>query len=325
MIGLIFPGQGSQQIGMGKYLYDEYPEAKDLFNLASEILQMDMKKLCFDGPESELLKTENTQPALLLVSTVVQQILKKQNNLPLGATAGHSIGEYAALVAAGVLDFTIALKAVRLRGQEMQKAVPLGEGAMAAVMGLENHQVEFLCSWAEKTSGFFPLSPANFNCPGQIVISGSSPALSWLEKNMDVSVLPVGSSGAPPKKVRLIPLSVSAPFHCNLMKSAENKMREFLELVEFKNPNFPIIQNFNAKPVTDTQQLRENLIRQVSAPVLWMQSVECFKSLGISQFIECGSGKVLQGLLKKIDAEQLHVYTTNSKEEFTSILGTLFT
>jgi [acyl-carrier-protein] S-malonyltransferase len=308
---LIFPGQGSQSPGMGKYLFDNFKSVSLLFDEASDCLKIDMKQLCFNGSDADLALTENTQPALLTVSTATQMVIRKEYGIKPIATAGHSIGEYAALVAADAISFPAALQAVRTRGQAMQSAVPVGQGAMAAVMGLDPAQTEEMCQYAVKESGTGPLSPANFNSPGQIVISGSATTMEWLKTQFDPLKL-WGESG--PKRVKLIPLQVSAPFHCEMMKPAENKMREVLSKMEFKSSQFPIIQNFTALPETKAEVLRENLIRQVSAPVKWMQSMEKAKKNNWTTMIECGNGKVLQGLLKKIDPS-IQVFTTNTLED----------
>lgn len=315
MFTLAFPGQGSQQPGMGRFLFENFTVAKETFEEGSEALKQDMKKLCFEGSEAELALTENTQPALLLVSTATQRVLTKDFGLKPVAAAGHSIGEYAALVSANVIRFDEAMRAVRTRGQAMQSAVPVGQGGMVAVLGLEPEQVETLCAYVVKNSGFAPLSPANFNSPGQIVISGSQKAIDWLKDNFK----PEAIFSEAPKRAKLIPLSVSAPFHCEMMKPAEDKMRSVLTAMEFQKAAFPIIQNFHAKAETEGSVLRENLIRQVSAPVRWTQSMEVLKNLGHAQVIECGAGKVLQGLLKKIDGDFFKVMTTTSMEDIKTI------
>src|SRR4051812_27635287 len=183
MLAILFPGQGSQAPGMGRFLFDNFKIAKETFEEGSEALGLDLKKLCFEGDEKTLALTENTQPALLCVSTATWRLLKSELNLKPAAAAGHSIGEYAALVAAESINYAEAIKAVRLRGQAMQSAVPIGRGGMTAVLGLDDEQVRFLCEWTVKESGFSPLSPANFNSPGQVVISGSQKALNWLKDN----------------------------------------------------------------------------------------------------------------------------------------------
>ncbi len=314
MFHLIFPGQGSQQPGMGRFLYDQFPLAKECFEEASESIKVDLKKLCFDGSESDLTLTHNTQPCLLTVSTATQRVLRQQLGIKINAASGHSIGEYAALVAADVLPFSTAVKAVRLRGEAMQSAVPVGQGGMAAVMGLNDEQARQLCQFVVSKSGFSPLSPANFNCPGQIVISGSQKALDWMKTNLKAEeVFP------DVKRLKIIHLQVSAPFHCDMMKPAEDKMRDFLSEVQFANAKFPIIQNYSAKAETSAEILKENLIHQVTASVLWTQSMQYALEQNWTKCIECGTGKVLQGLLKKIDSERFQVFNTNSLEDIENI------
>lgn len=316
MFSCIFPGQGSQQPGMGRFLFENFKEAQETFEEGSEALKIDMKKLCFEGSEADLALTENTQPALLLVSTATQRVLKKSFQVTWKAGAGHSIGEYAALVAADVVRFDQALRAVKTRGQAMQSAVPVGRGGMVAMLGLEPDQVETLCKYVVKNSGKGPLSPANYNSPGQIVISGSAEAIQWMKDHFKPEEI-WGDNA--PKRAKMIPLAVSAPFHCEMMLPAENKMREVLTEMEFKNAAFPIVQNYNARFETEGPALREHLICQVSAPVRWMQSMDVMKSQGHSALVECGAGKVLQGLLKKIDGEFFKVFTTTSLEDIKTI------
>ncbi len=314
MFHVIFPGQGSQQPGMGRFLFDNFSVAKQTFEEASDAIQVDLKKLCFEGSESDLALTENTQPCLLTVSTATQRVLTSQFGMKMSAVSGHSIGEYAALVAVGSMPFSSAVRAVRIRGQAMQSAVPVGKGGMVAVMGLDPAQTEKLCTWAMEKSKTRPLNPANFNCPGQIVISGSMDTINWLKDNFKAEeVFPDA------KRVKLIPLQVSAPFHCEMMKPAEERMRSVLSEIAFQNAVVPVIQNFTAQAHTQAEELRENLIRQVSAPVKWMQSMDLAREKSWTTCIESGNGKVLQGLLKKIDSEAFKVFNTNSLEDIENI------
>lgn len=309
MWSAIFPGQGSQSPGMGKFLYDEFAVARQTFEEASDSLHIDFKKLCFEGSEADLALTENTQPCLVLVSTATYRVLNAELDFQPTAAAGHSVGEYAAVVAAGALPFASAMLAVRLRGQAMQSAVPVGQGGMTAVMGLEPEQVFELCRWVESTSGDGPVQPANLNAPGQIVISGKKSALDWLGANYKSDLF----ANAP--RVKFIPLKVSAPFHCAMMKPAEEKMAAVLSEMRFSQARFPVVQNVNAEAVTDGEALRRNLVAQVSAPVRWIDCVKQLIQLGHSRAAECGSGKVLAGLIKKIDGEALRVFNINSLED----------
>lgn len=317
MFVLLFPGQGSQQPGMGRFLFDNFPQARDVFEEASDTVQVDLKRLCFEGSAEELALTENTQPCILTVSVATWRVLQQDFGVVHGAVAaGHSIGEYGALVAAEAIPFAAAVKAVRLRGQAMQSAVPVGQGGMVAVMGLTEPQVTELCQYVEKNSSEKPLSPANYNSPGQIVISGSQKAIDWLKANVKAETLWPSN----PPRLKLIPLSVSAPFHCSMMAPAQEKMREVLGEMSFQKAKFPVVQNLTAKAHQEPEELRENLIQQVSAPVRWMQSMETIKSMGHQRCLELGTGKVLQGLLKKIDSEWFQVFNTNSLEDL-EIIG----
>lgn len=309
----IYPGQGSQSPGMGKFLFDEFAIARNTYEEASDALSIDMKKLCFEGSEADLALTENTQPALLTTSVATARVLNTTFGIKPTATAGHSIGEYSSFVTGGVFSFTDAVQAVRKRGQYMQSAVPVGEGGMTATLGLDEAQALFLCKWTEDNSGFKPVNPANFNCDGQIVISGSLKALNWLKDNFKAEIFT--SVGLPePRRAKLIPLQVSAPFHCDLMKPAEEKMRTFLNGIQFQNSSLPIFQNFHAKAETDSAILKENLIKQVSGSVKWTQGMLAMKQAGHKRFIECGHGTVLKGLLKKIDPE-FEVFSTQNLDD----------
>lgn len=315
MWAALFPGQGSQHSGMGKFLYDNFPVAKELFEEASDTLSVDFKKLCFDGPESDLALTHNTQPCLLLVSTATSRVLNSLAPFNPVASAGHSIGEYAALVATGTIPFTDALVAVRKRGEYMQSAVPVGKGAMAAVMGVTPEQMKEICQWAERESGLGPIEPANYNAPGQIVASGQKEAVDWLAKNYSPDAL----SGEKPRRVKFIPLKVSAPFHCSMMKPAEEKMRKTLVDIPFADAAYPVVQNFTAEAVKEGNILRENLIRQISAPVRWVECVERLVQMGSQRVVELGCGKVLSGLAKKIDSTHLQTFNINSIEELKTL------
>ncbi len=318
MLAGIFPGQGSQHPGMGKFLYDEFKIAKTTFEEASDALSLDFKKLCFDGSDSDLALTENTQPALVLVSVATFRVISSLVPLKLVGLSGHSVGEYSALVAAGSISFSEGLRSVRKRGQLMQSAVPLGEGGMSAVMGLDAAQTKTLCQWAQSKSGRGVVEPANFNCPGQIVISGNLKVLDWMkEQNLSEAF------EQPPSRIKLIPLKVSAPFHCSLMKPAEDGMREVLSTVTFKKPSSPIVQNISAKPETDPAVIKENVIRQITGAVRWIECVETLKAQGAIRLIEFGCNKVLAGLVKKIDSESLQTFNVNSLEELKILEGAL--
>lgn len=310
MSAFLFPGQGSQSPGMGQFLFNEFKEAREIFEEASDAIALDIKKLCFTDSVETLALTENTQPALLTVSTATSRVLQSQFGIKPQITAGHSIGEYASLVLSEVISFKDAVRAVRLRGQAMQSAVPVGQGGMTATLGLTEEQVHALCAWAMKETGLKPLSPANFNCDGQIVISGNLKLLDWLKTNFKAEALP-----GEPKRAKLIPLAVSAPFHCEMMKPAEEKMQNFFQDISFKEAKLQIIQNVHAQIETNADILKKNLVAQISAPVLWTQSMKTLKSRGQKNVIEVGNGSVLKGLLKKIDADFFTVYSTNSMDD----------
>ncbi|MGE0764222.1 MAG: ACP S-malonyltransferase [Bdellovibrionales bacterium] len=310
MIALLYPGQGSQHTGMGKFLCDNFKLANHIFEEASDAIKVDLKKLCFDAPESELTLTQNSQPALLTVSTATSRVLNSLVPIKPIAAAGHSAGEYAAAVNAEALEFTAAVRAVRIRGEAMQEAVPAGVGGMAAIMGMTSEHVEAICDWVNKTSGAGPLEPANYNAPGQIVISGTKAAITWLQQNYAPNKVP-GVSG----RLKLIPLKVSAPFHCSMMKPAELRMAEVLKQMTFRDARHPIVQNVTAEPVTEAELLRQNLIKQIASPVRWNECVERLRAMGVDTFIEAGCGRVLSGLTKKIDSNVLNTFNINSKEE----------
>ncbi|MFZ3229246.1 MAG: ACP S-malonyltransferase [Pseudobdellovibrio sp.] len=310
MMTFVFPGQGSQSIGMGSFLYQEFKICRDIFDEASDVIQVDLKKLCFTGSEADLALTENTQPALLTVSTATARVLTEHFGIHANVTAGHSIGEYASLVLGSVLSFKDAIKAVRLRGKAMQSAVPIGHGGMTATLGLSEEQVKFLCQWACEQSGFSPLAAANYNCDGQIVISGNLKVLNWLKDNFKSEILP-GET----KRVKLIPLQVSAPFHCEMMKPAQDKMEEFLNTISFQNSSLPIVQNIHALPETDANILRKNIVSQVSGSVKWTQTMLQLKQMNCETIIECGNGNVLKGLFKKSNADYFKVYSTSTLDD----------
>ncbi|AGH95537.1 ACP S-malonyltransferase [Pseudobdellovibrio exovorus] len=316
MNAFLFPGQGSQAPNMGAFLFENFEIARRTFEEASDAISLDLKKLCFNSSVEELALTENTQPALLTVSTATARVLTQDLGVKPTITAGHSIGEYASFVLSQSLIFSDAVRAVRLRGQAMQSAVPVGQGGMTATLGLNEEQAQFLCDWAVKNSGSGPLSPANYNCDGQIVISGNMKTLDWLKTNFKADILP-GEA----RRAKLIPLQVSAPFHCEMMKPAQEKMAEFFLSTEVKNAQIPIIQNVHAQSETDAAKLKENLIAQVSAPVKWTQSMQTLKSLGGNVCFEVGHGAVLKGLLKKIDGDFFKVYSTSSMDDLKAIEG----
>jgi [acyl-carrier-protein] S-malonyltransferase len=317
MWAFLYPGQGSQHTGMGRFLFDNFPAAKICFEEASDAIKLDLKKLCFEGSDSDLALTENTQPAILTTSIATGRVLTELTGVRAQAAAGHSIGEYAACVMSDSIAFADAVRAVRRRGEAMQKAVPVGEGSMSAIMGLDQDEIEKLCKWATANSKLGPIEPANFNAPGQIVISGSAKTLAWLKDNLSSPEI-AKIFTAEPKKIKLIPLSVSAPFHCSLMKPAEQVMKDVLESINFKEANHWVVQNFTAEPVKDPNLLRKNLVHQVSGSVKWTQCIEKLPQLQVQACIEVGAGRVLTGLMKKINPN-LPIYCLNSLEDLKTL------
>ena len=277
-IAYLFPGQGSQTVGMGRDLYERSPEARALFDRADEALGYSISKICFEGPEDELRLTRNTQPALLVVSTAACRLLGRDP----AVAAGHSLGEYSALVAAGVLRFEDAVVLVHKRGRYMQEAVPVGVGGMAAVLGVPGDEIEKRL--AEVRAGVVEI--ANWNSDDQIVISGDKAA--------------VEEALALIKAPKSVLLPVSAPFHSRLMKPAEERLAADLDATAFADPRFPIITNVDAKAIRTGEEARDALKRQVSRSVLWTRSMAVMNGLGIEACVECGPGKVLAGLVKRI-------------------------
>jgi [acyl-carrier-protein] S-malonyltransferase len=287
MIGFVFPGQGSQYAGMGKDLADNFSVAKQLFEEANDSLGFDLASLCFDGPEEDLKLTTNTQPAILTVSIAALRVIEQETGFAPAFAAGHSLGEYSALVGAGALSFADAVRVVRKRGAFMQEAVPVGEGAMAAIIGLDGAPLEDVCREAAQGK---VVSPANFNSPGQVVIAGHADAV---ERAIDLAK----AKGAK----RALPLPVSAPFHCSLMVPAGERLKEVLESIAVNPLNIPVISNVEAVPNADASRVKDLLVTQVSSPIRWDESVRAMVGLGVKRFIEIGPGKVLAGLVKRID------------------------
>jgi [acyl-carrier-protein] S-malonyltransferase len=296
-IAFVFPGQGAQAVGMGKDAYESNAAARAVFDRADEVLGFSIAKLAFEGPDEQLRQTANTQPALLAVSIALLETYKYQKVTP-DFVAGHSLGEYSALVAAGVLAFDDAIRLVRARGIFMEQAVPSGQGAMAAVLGAEREPLQALCADISAANGLVEL--ANVNCPGQIVVSGSA-----------LGVAAIVERGKEAGAKRVIPLDVSGPFHSSLMQPAANSLAVQLAKVEFHNAEVPVIANVHALPVTSGEELRELLIKQVVSPVLWEDTIRFLIGEGVDTFVEIGSGAVLAGLIKKID-KSVQVISVNS-------------
>ncbi|HXK59746.1 MAG TPA: ACP S-malonyltransferase [Acidobacteriota bacterium] len=303
MRAFVFPGQGSQYSGMGKDLVEAFPEARDVFAEADDTLTFPISRLCFEGPEEQLMLTEHTQPAILTVSTALFRVLQARGHAP-DYVAGHSLGEYSALVAAGSLGFADAVRTVRQRGRFMQEAVPLGTGAMAAVIGLDLEHLKLIC--VEAAQGQV-VSPANLNAPGQFVIAGHTEAV---QRASSVAL----ERGA--RKV--VPLPVSAPFHCLLMKPAEERLAAELSRIQFCDLKVPLVNNVDAHLVRTGDQARDGLIRQVSSAVRWVEDVEHLIRLGVTHFVEVGPGKVLSGLVRRIarDAVVTQVGTVKEVEAY---------
>jgi len=289
MIAFIFPGQGSQNPGMGKDLADNFPAAKQVFEEADGALGFALSDLCFNGPAEELQLTENTQPAILATSIAALRAMQAQDFPTPDFVAGHSLGEYSALVAAGALALSEAVKIVRVRGAYMQEAVPVGTGAMAAILGADLQTVKDACDEAAQGE---VCSPANINSPAQIVIAGNAAAI-------DRAIPILKERGAK----RAIKLNVSAPFHCALMNPAQDRLAADLEQANFHDLTAPVVTNVDAKAVVTGKEARESLVRQVSQPVRWLESVEFLINQGVQTFVEIGPGKVLSGLVRQINRE----------------------
>ncbi len=293
-IALVFPGQGSQHVGMGKGLWEAFPRVRPLFEEASDLLGYDLARLCFEGPEERLTLTENAQPALVTVSAAARLLFEEAGGT-FQYAAGHSLGEYSALVATRVLRLKDAVRTVHLRGRFMQEAVPPGEGAMAAILGMEDEEVQRLCE-AAQTEGVVEV--ANLNCPGQTVISGERGAV---EKALGVAK----ERGA--KRTMMLP--VSAPFHCRLMEEAGRRLAAVLSGIVWSPFRVPVVSNVTASLVTDSADVPPLLVGQVSAPVRWTESIRTLCAQGVDTFIEVGPGRVLSGLIRRIapDARVWHI------------------
>ncbi|HQT61314.1 MULTISPECIES: ACP S-malonyltransferase [unclassified Acidiphilium] len=313
----IFPGQGSQAVGMGRDLAAAFAPAREVFQEVDEVLKQKLSRLMFEGPAEELTLTENAQPALMAMSMAVLRCLEKEAGIVLGnraaVVAGHSLGEYSALAAAGTFGIADAARLLRIRGTAMQQAVPPGEGAMAALLGVERDAAEQICAAAaEGPEGRQVVSVANDNGGGQVVISGAAAAV-------DRAIEIARAQGIK----RALKLPVSAPFHCALMAPAAETMREALAGVTLRAPVVPLIANVTAAKVTDPAEIAARLVEQVTAPVRWRESVGTMTGLGVTRFVELGAGKVLSGLARRIapDAEAMSCGTPAELEELVKHVG----
>jgi [acyl-carrier-protein] S-malonyltransferase len=305
----VFPGQGSQYAGMGKDVFEAYPAGRRVFNDIDDALGFPLSKLCFEGPEEQLKLTENTQPAILAVSAAIHAVLEDLGATRRDLVAGHSLGEYSAIVSVGGLTAPEAAAIVRQRGRFMQEAVPVGTGGMAALIGPSVEDVRAICEEAAQGE---VLSVANINAPGQTVIAGTKAAV---DRAIDVAK----SRGVR----RALPLPVSAPFHCDLMKPAEERLRPVLDAANFKDLWVSLVSNVDASPIGTATAVRNALLRQVASPVRWVESVQKMVSMGVRRIVEIGPGSVLTGLIKRIDptVELINVSDVSSIEAFVGTMS----
>ncbi|HBA71407.1 MAG: [acyl-carrier-protein] S-malonyltransferase [Geobacteraceae bacterium GWC2_55_20] len=297
----IFPGQGSQYPGMGKEFAENFPVARQVFEEADDSLGFKLSTICFSGSDEELRLTANTQPAILTASIAALRVVQQETGLKADYLAGHSLGEYSALVCSGALNFCDAVRTVRARGTFMQEAVPVGTGSMAAILSVEQDVLEDICREAAEGE---VVAPANFNSPGQIVIAG---AVAAVARAIEIA------KARGYRKAMLLP--VSAPFHCALMKPAADRLSKVLDLVAANDMLLPVVANANAAPNQDKEMVKPLLVTQVCAPVLWDQSINAMVGLGCARFVEIGPGKVLSGLVKRITKE----VTTANVEDLASL------